>query len=158
MRSRPLLALCAAALTLGALRPHGATAQDTAPIVVQRDDETAATAVQRAVIAQHARHRALAERFGAQHLDTRVSRATLASLVTSLRGELSARGRIDRAKLREWLRIELADADAQLATLRTTLGAAHIDVRVAQARRTALDEALRGLERDGRYFAELPSP
>lgn len=91
MRSPPLLALFAAALTLGTLQARG-VAQDAVPIVAQRDDESAATAVQRAVIAQ----------------------------------------------------------------LRTTLGPAHIDVRVAQARRTALDEALRGLERDGRFFSELP--
>lgn len=146
---------CAVALTLLTLvAPRPACAQESAPVVAQQEGDTAATAIQRALIAQHARLRALAERFGAEHPDARTARATVASLATSLRAELAARGRIDRAKIREWVRVQLADADAQLASMRVTYAPAHIDVRVAQARRTAIEEALRAFERDGRFFSD----
>lgn len=131
-----------------------ASAQESAPIVVQQEGDTAATAVQRALIEQHAQLRALTERFGAEHPDTRITRATIASLVTSLRAELAARGRIDRVKIREWVRVQLADADARLGAMRVTYAPAHIDVRVAQARRTALEEARVAFERDGRFFSD----
>jgi hypothetical protein len=154
---RVLLRLVSAlALLCFCALPQLAFAQDAAPIVRRDENETAATAIQRAVIEQHINLRGLTERYGADHPDARVARAALASVASSLYNELSARGRIDRTKIREWARVLLADADAQLAVLRVTYNAAHLDVRVALARRAAIDEALRAFERAGRFFSDVP--
>jgi hypothetical protein len=135
-----------------------ALARAQAPRVAQADGESAATAIQRAVIEEHARLRALAERFGDRHADVLAARASLHSLVESLRAELAGRGRIDRARVREWLRVQIADVDARLAELRVTCTTTHVDVRGGQARRAALDEAMRAIERGGRFVPDVTAP
>lgn len=139
------------------VEPQPRAARADEPRVAQQEGESAATAIQRAIVEQHARLRALSERYGDRHTDVLAARASLASLVTSLRSELASRGRIDRARLREWLRAELADVDARLAELRVSCTTTHVDVRGGQARRAALDEALRALEHDGRFLPDVPA-
>lgn len=156
MRLLPTLVAALPVALLLCTLPQAARAQDAAPIVRRDESETAATAIQRAVIEQHVNLRGLIERYGAEHPDARIARAALVSLVASLYNEVSARGRIDRVKIREWLRILLADADAQLAVLRVTYNTAHLDVRIALARRTAIDEALRAFERAGHFYSDVP--
>lgn len=148
-----VLAMASAALVMSPAAQ--ARAQESSPpvddlLVEPAPGESAATATQRAVIERHARLRALLERYGAQHPDVRSERVRVATLTTDLLLE-SAMGEIDRARVREWVRAQIADVDARLAEMRVSCTSGHVDVRGATARRALLDEALRAIERDGRY-------
>jgi hypothetical protein len=162
MASRALVviaALCALGIGASPARaqdgPSTEATESATPIVAPQDGESAASAIQRAVVERHARMRALRERYGAQHRDFLAERAALASAIDSLRSELARGARIERARVRSWVRIQLADVDARLAELSVRCTSGHVDVRGATARRAALAEALAAIERSGRFLPSI---
>lgn len=123
-----------------------------APVVAPIPGESAATAVQRAIVERWARIAAFRVRHGEQHRDVLRERFELAVLERDLlEAEMASAAAIDRPRVLDWIRAQIADVDARLAELSVSCRSGHPDVGTAQARRAALVEAQRAIEARGRF-------
>ena len=97
-------------------------------------------------------HAALATRYGEAHPDLVSARARVATLVASLRAALARGETIDGVVVTSALEGELADVRGRLAEFSQRCGSGHPDLRSAQARASALEDAIAHLVSDGVFL------
>jgi len=107
-----------------------------------------AEAAEREVVLAWALLGPLSARYEAAHPDVQAARRALDEAIA--RAD-TAPGAVDRAQLSAWVRERIAEVDARLAEMRASCRGGPPDVRGAQARRSALVDALDAIEAHGRF-------